>query len=244
MHTLGGKVTRYCRKCGVGLGVGESWYPSCAKKQDYICIECHKAGSQQRREENPDYQRQWHEAHPDYETPLIICKGCGKEKPAHGHGLCPQCYDRQYERPTMIECGKCGEEKKHHAHGLCQQCYDYQWVRENPVKNRAQSRRRRAFERGVPVNDLTVADWQAVLDYYGHKCAYCGKTKDFTQDHIIPLSRGGWHTISNIAPACRSCNSKKGVRTPAEAGMYLWQLPLIKTLRSKDESETKSSCRR
>jgi 5-methylcytosine-specific restriction endonuclease McrA len=31
-------------------------------------------------------------------------------------------------------------------------------------------------------------------------------------DHIIPLSRGGRHSIGNLAPACAACNLKKGYK--------------------------------
>jgi 5-methylcytosine-specific restriction endonuclease McrA len=31
-------------------------------------------------------------------------------------------------------------------------------------------------------------------------------------DHIIPLSKGGQHSRGNIAPACPSCNIKKGAK--------------------------------
>jgi len=101
------------------------------------------------------------------------------------------------------------------------------WYEENKERVFAQARRRGARLHNVPVNDFTVADWQVVLDHYGHRCAYCGGAGPLERDHIIPLSRGGFHTISNIAPACRFCNASKGSRTPAEARMYLWLLPVI-----------------
>lgn len=72
--------------------------------------------------------------------------------------------------------------------------------------------KRRALKAGAPVNDLTAAQWGAIKKLYGNLCVYCGESKPLTQDHVIPLSKGGSHTASNVVPACRSCNCKKGAR--------------------------------
>lgn len=61
-----------------------------------------------------------------------------------------------------------------------------------------------------------------------NKCQYCGTEKPrgvLTVDHIIPRSRGGKNTFTNIVAACKECNSKKGDRTPEEAGMILIKNP-------------------
>lgn len=50
-------------------------------------------------------------------------------------------------------------------------------------------------------------------------CAYCGVKDPRTKDHVIPKSRGGSDDLSNLVWACNRCNSKKGARTPEEAGM-------------------------
>jgi 5-methylcytosine-specific restriction endonuclease McrA len=47
-------------------------------------------------------------------------------------------------------------------------------------------------------------------------CAYCGRRADMQIEHVIPLSRGGTHSMSNILPACKPCNDSKDVR-PVEA---------------------------
>ena len=43
----------------------------------------------------------------------------------------------------------------------------------------------------------------------GHKCQYCGSTKNLTIDHIIPRSRGGEDTWENLVVACNPCNTRK-----------------------------------
>lgn len=47
-------------------------------------------------------------------------------------------------------------------------------------------------------------------------CTYCGALDARTLDHVLPRSRGGSHALSNLVRACRSCNSRKCNRTPAE----------------------------
>lgn len=50
----------------------------------------------------------------------------------------------------------------------------------------------------------------------GHRCVYCAAGENLTVDHVFPLSRGGDCELENLATACRSCNSRKNDRTPAE----------------------------
>lgn len=52
-------------------------------------------------------------------------------------------------------------------------------------------------------------------------CQYCGSRSELAIDHIYPESRGGELTEGNLVTACKYCNSKKGKRTPEEAGMVL-----------------------
>lgn len=62
------------------------------------------------------------------------------------------------------------------------------------------------------LDDGTVTD--AVM-LGGSHCLYCNcKLNDMnrTHDHMRPLSRGGVHSASNIAPCCRDCNTRKGAK--------------------------------
>jgi hypothetical protein len=70
-----------------------------------------------------------------------------------------------------------------------------------------QQRRSRAF--GV-VNDLTTAQWHVLLEYYNYCCLACGRDDvPLTRDHIVPLTKGGALTLSNVQPLCRPCNASK-----------------------------------
>jgi 5-methylcytosine-specific restriction protein A len=55
-------------------------------------------------------------------------------------------------------------------------------------------------------------------------CYYCGRQvppKELTMDHIVPLSRGGKSTKSNVVPVCKECNNKKKHLLPMEWQDYL-----------------------
>lgn len=47
-------------------------------------------------------------------------------------------------------------------------------------------------------------------------CVACGSTNQITIDHIIPIARGGTHSIGNLQSLCRSCNSSKVDKTMTE----------------------------
>lgn len=71
---------------------------------------------------------------------------------------------------------------------------------------RDKNHRRRIAEKA---GRLTPEDWDGVCKKYQYKCVYCGKKKKLTIDHEVPLASGGKHEVSNVVPACQSCNSKK-----------------------------------
>lgn len=53
---------------------------------------------------------------------------------------------------------------------------------------------------------------QEVFDKLGGHCAYCGieiKINKFQIDHVYPKAGGGSDEISNLMPACCSCNNYK-----------------------------------
>lgn len=58
-----------------------------------------------------------------------------------------------------------------------------------------------------------------------YRCQYCSSRDDLTLDHILPRSRGGKDTWTNLVTACQKCNTMKGDRTPAEADMPLLMKP-------------------
>ncbi len=64
-----------------------------------------------------------------------------------------------------------------------------------------------------------------VLRRDGFRCQYCDARDHLTIDHVLPRSRGGRDVWENLVTACTDCNSRKGNRTPEEAGMALARKP-------------------
>lgn len=128
---------------------------------------------------------------------------------------------------TLFRCGSCKEflaRDKFHRSGRvsigiksqCKVCHSKCSIASrDPVKKRAATTRseaaRRARKAGVD-GTVTANDWQTILLILGDACLCCGETDDLTQDHVVPLSKGGPHHPSNIQPLCRKCNERKQAR--------------------------------
>jgi 5-methylcytosine-specific restriction endonuclease McrA len=51
---------------------------------------------------------------------------------------------------------------------------------------------------------------------FSYICFYCGVDGADTIDHLTPISRGGSNEISNLVPACMTCNTSKRNKTYGE----------------------------
>lgn len=94
------------------------------------------------------------------------------------------------------------------------------WHIKNPARVALYDKRRRALELNAPTDDAAVLEflsWIKNQDYV--TCTYCGcyiTGSAVEIDHIIPLTRGGYHHPHNFALSCKSCNTSKGNRLLAE----------------------------
>lgn len=93
------------------------------------------------------------------------------------------------------------------------------WHKANPEGGRQRAKEYRARRKNAP-GKFTKTEWLDKLSEFNYHCAYClvefSDENPPTQDHMLPLTRGGTHTNENIVPACRGCNSQKRTRTPLE----------------------------
>lgn len=112
-------------------------------------------------------------------------------------------YDREVHYPRT------GKEYRQRRYKTRYQ-YTNEYKRKHPEKRRLWEQRRKAQMSKLP-NTLTEKQWEAIKAKYKYKCAYCGKKRKLTMDHVIPVAKGGGLTKNNIVPSCQSCNSRKGV---------------------------------
>lgn len=74
---------------------------------------------------------------------------------------------------------------------------------------RAKKTRRRAREHSAP-GTYTWGEVMRIWADIGKVCAYCNQqTAAIEPDHVIPLSKGGSNSITNVVPACQRCNGDK-----------------------------------
>jgi 5-methylcytosine-specific restriction endonuclease McrA len=67
-------------------------------------------------------------------------------------------------------------------------------------------------------NDYIPLAWRMALSAGTQFCVYCGESdsRRLQYDHIMPLARGGAHTLDNLQLACSLCNTRKGKLTNDE----------------------------
>ena len=106
-------------------------------------------------------------------------------------------YQRQYRQENKAEIRQ----------------YTNAWRDKNRERYRELMQRRRAREKANGIFTVTDKD---LARLYASPCAACGTTEQVTADHVIPIARGGRHSIGNLQPLCMACNSHKSDRLMVE----------------------------
>jgi 5-methylcytosine-specific restriction endonuclease McrA len=178
---------RHCLICGDSMTIAETGRP-----RKYCSVRCKSRAAVARRTEEQwhryyKWQREWRK------RTNAPSKWYWQDRERR------LAYGRAYRRANREELARKDRQRR------------AQWRERNPDAWRLQvqrtNRARDARLRGAG-GRVAARDWARLLVRYRGCCAYCGE-RATTQDHVIPLSRGGRHTIGNVLPACQSCNSSK-----------------------------------
>lgn len=82
------------------------------------------------------------------------------------------------------------------------------------------------FMADVPRMRQVPLSRRALFQRDSFTCQYCGIKPDKLEvEHVVPRSKGGKNSWTNVVTACRKCNAGKRDRTPEEAGMTLLSQP-------------------
>lgn len=232
---------RVCSICQRGLPATTVYFSPRLRSRFGLNARCRECLARQTRE-----RRRRLAARPVGDASAFIrCTTCAVEKPAtteffhrvangrYGlRSMCKTCF-RQYQiahpelktrskawndahRPLLRELSRqWAIDNAEHARELARR-----WVRANPGKIGQYWRTRRATERQartIASAPLSMSDWQAILDDFDHRCAYCCQpASPLHKEHMTPISRGGADDRENVVPACPRCNARKHTRTLLE----------------------------
>ena len=153
-----------------------------------------------------------------YSQTNCIIGDCNNQ--AFAKQLCKLHYDRvrrtgqpsikTQEPPEICAAPNCDMFVK--IKGFCKNHYrreaDKKYRSEDPWRYRKYSSDRRKAVKQSLVIGFTEAQLKQRLSMFNFACWLCGNEAN-SIDHVKPLSKGGAHCLSNLRPACKSCNSKK-----------------------------------
>jgi 5-methylcytosine-specific restriction endonuclease McrA len=83
------------------------------------------------------------------------------------------------------------------------------WKRKNPHKKKQYKYEYRSKLKGNS-SLISEKDLKRLAEA---TCSACGRADDLTLEHVIPVERGGSHSIGNLIILCRKCNSSKNSLT-------------------------------
>lgn len=132
-------------------------------------------------------------------------------------------YSREYYKKNRHAIAAYGREYyKANRDAIAARSREY-CERKPEVRRHAQNNRRAKIRDSMVVK-FSAEDLVLRMSYFGNKCWMCSGPFEHI-DHVKPLSKGGSHMLSNLRPACRSCNSSKSAKWPFTLEDATWLCP-------------------
>ena len=172
---------------------------------------------------------------PKYAPPqTLVCRKCGEAKPATEQFFCKSPQSRYGLDALCKVCSHAANATNRQARIEERRVYEANYRKNH--KEQEAARLKQWFQAGG--NEIVKANTRnrrsrirqaegkhtakEIREQYARqkqKCYYCHKPLrwgEHTVDHVIPISRGGSNSISNIVIACGHCNYSKNDRLPHE----------------------------
>jgi len=202
---------RACTKCGVSKQLSEFFKDSKSKQGlRSSCKDCDKARGRAHYEANREKRLAWQKEYylANQENAVIYARQWRRDNPEKTRGYHAAYKEKYPEKERIRHFEKSLNYRKKYPERVRDACR--KWGKNNREKVALINQRRRAKTSEFVVLEKDIAS------IYSRPCVRCNKTSNITLDHIIPLSRGGAHSVGNFQPLCKSCNSSKGAKTMTE----------------------------
>lgn len=92
----------------------------------------------------------------------------------------------------------------------------------NPEAGRLKASKRRAKK---VANGVFLVKKSEAIKMLSRPCFYCGG-KSVHLDHVIPITKGGRHSVGNLVQSCQTCNLSKNAKTIME--WRVWQSRVLR----------------
>lgn len=208
-----GRATKYiCETCGARNANGRNGHRLCAP-----CRVSSRERDGSARAKRCAYLKAWRAAHPGY----VLSKNrayyqangekCREQSRAWvaAHAEHARQRDAEYHR-LRREARNARARAYYAANAERLRAYATEYRLAHPLERMVHHETRRARKMGRNGAGVTAVEWRAILEYFGHRCAYCLRADvKLQQEHVDPLARGGAHSPENVVPACAFCNNSK-----------------------------------
>lgn len=196
--------TKICSKCGKELPATTEYFHKNKFGKYGLQSVCKKCKYEVNKEKSAEYFKKYYDE--NKQELLNYQKKFREENENQVKETQKQYYKKNKEK--VKEKSKKYKSQNHESVLKYQKSYNKKYNRENKEMCNIQTQRRITRKKSLP-STLTFEQWENTKNYFGNKCAYCGKELHLTQEHFIPVSKGGGYTADNIIPSCQSCNSSK-----------------------------------
>ncbi len=159
---------------------------------------------------------------------FAYCKVCNKahvkewqqKNKERVNETCRRIYQNNLEHSRELRRNRVNKWYAIHANEARERAAKYR--AEHPEIKRFAESKRRTKKLGNGIFQISKLELNKLLK---QPCFVCNSKNNQTIDHIIPISKGGRHSIGNLQTLCASCNSSKHTKT-----MYQWKIERTKNV--------------